>query len=79
VEERLVALGVVSPSELARPGGTIAVDVERGPSLLRMTITVAESARQRETELVRAATQALREFDRRSPVIDVFVRTPSSV
>ena len=79
VDERLTALGVVSPSELARPGGSVAIDVERGPNGLRMTITMAESVRERETELVRAATQALREFDRRSPVIDVFLRTHSSV
>jgi len=74
VAERLIALDVVTPTELMPGTGPIAIDVERGPNMLRMTITIDGSVRDRETELVRAATQALREFDRRSPVLDIVVR-----
>jgi len=39
-----------------------------------MKIELADSVRDREAELVRAATQALRGFDRGAAVIDVSVR-----
>lgn len=74
VTARLVELGVVTPAELGRPGGTVAIDVTRGSNSLRMTIELADSVRDRENEIVRAATQALRDFDRRPAVIDVVVR-----
>jgi hypothetical protein len=75
VQDRLLGLGVLTPADLARPGGIVAIDVERGSLGLRMTLTFDQSARNRETEIVRAATQALRDFDRRAPVIDVVVRS----
>jgi hypothetical protein len=40
-----------------------------------MTIELADSVRDRQIEIVRAATQALRDFDRRPDVIDVAVRS----
>jgi hypothetical protein len=75
VEDRLSVLGVVTPAELERPGGTVAIDVTRGANRLRMTIELADSVRDREAEIVRAATQALRDFDRQPAVIDVAVRS----
>jgi hypothetical protein len=75
VEHRLGVLGVVTPTELERQGGTVAVDVTRGPNRLRMTIRLADTVRDREAEIVRAATQALRDFDRQPAVIDVAVRS----
>jgi hypothetical protein len=39
-----------------------------------MTIELADSVRDRQTEIVRAASQALRDFDRRPAVIDIAVR-----
>jgi hypothetical protein len=75
VRERLVVLGVVAPAELACPGGTIAIDVKRGANALQMTIELAESMRERESEIMQAAKRALRDFDRRSPVIDIVVRS----
>ena len=75
VEDRLVVLGVVSPAELDQPDGTVAIAVERGANQLRMTIELADSARDRQAEIVRAATQALRDFDRRPAVIDIAVQS----
>ena len=75
VADRLVALGVLTPAELARPGGSVAIDVARGANRLQMTIELADPVRDRETEIVRAAAQALRDFDHRPAVIDVAVRT----
>ena len=74
VKDRLVALGVITPTDFACPGGRIAIDVTRGANYLRMTLDLADSVRDRETEIVRAAAQALRDFDRRSAVIDIAVR-----
>jgi hypothetical protein len=74
VKDRLVVLGVVTPAEFACPGGSVAIDVTRAANHLRMTIDLADSVRDRETEIVRAAAQALRDFDRQSAVIDVAVR-----
>jgi hypothetical protein len=75
VEDRLSVLGVVTPAELERPGGTVAIDVTRGANRLRMTIELADSVRDREAEIVRAAAQSLRDFDRRPAVIDIAVRS----
>jgi hypothetical protein len=75
VEDRLVALGVVTPAELGRQTGTVAIDVTRGANRLRMTVGLADTVRDREAEIVRAATQALRDFDRQPAVIDVAVRS----
>lgn len=75
VGDRLVVLGVVSSAELDQPDGTVAIAVERGANRLRMTIELADSVRDRQTEIVRAATQALRDFDRRPAVIDIAVQS----
>ena len=78
VQHRLVVLGVVTPAELDQPDGpdgNVAIAVRRGANRLRMTIELAASMRDRQTEIVRAATQALRDFDRRPAVIDVAVRS----
>jgi hypothetical protein len=75
VKDRLVVLGVVTPGELDQPDGTVAIGVRRGANRLRMTIELADSMRDRQTEIVRAATQALRDFDPRPAVIDVTVRS----
>jgi hypothetical protein len=75
VEDRLVVLGVVTPAELDPLDGTVAIAVRRGANRLRMTIELADSMRDRRTEIVRAATQALRDFDPRPAVIDVAVRS----
>ena len=75
VEQRLIVLGVVTPAELGPLDGTVAIAVERGTNRLRMTIELADSVRDRQTEIVRAATQALRDFDRQPDVIDIAVRS----
>ena len=75
VKDRLVVLGVVTPAELDQPDGTVAIAVRRGANRLRMTIELADSMRDRQTEIVRAATQALRDFDPRPAVIDIAVRS----
>ncbi|HEX4984306.1 MAG TPA: hypothetical protein VFV63_21565 [Ilumatobacteraceae bacterium] len=75
VEDRLCLLGVVTRDELARPGGAVAIDVTRGANRLQMTIELADSVRDREAEIVRAAGQSLRDFDRRPTVIDIAVRS----
>jgi hypothetical protein len=75
VKDRLVVLGVVTPGELDEPDGTVGIAVERGANRLRMTIELADSMRDRQTEIVRAASQALRDFDRRPAVIDIAVRS----
>jgi hypothetical protein len=72
--DRLVALGVVTPAELAGPSRVVTISVERDGDRLLMRVVLAESARDREAEILRAATHALREFDRRVGVIDVVVR-----
>jgi hypothetical protein len=73
VVERLAELGVVRANDLGH-GGTVAIGVTREADRLRMTIDLVDGARDRETEIVRAASQALRDFDRRPAVIDVVVR-----
>ncbi len=73
VAERLVALGVVTPDELRAPGGTVGITVYREPNRLSLTLELADSVRDREGEIVRAARQALRDFDRGPAVIDVLV------
>jgi hypothetical protein len=75
VKDRLVVLGVVTLAELEEPAGMVAIAVERGANRLRMTIELADSMRDRQTEIVRAASQALRDFDRRPAVIDIAVRS----
>jgi hypothetical protein len=75
VEDRLVALGVVAIAELRRPDGVVAIDVQRSPNRLCLTIALADSESDRQGEIVRAASQALRDFDRRAAVIDVTVRS----
>jgi hypothetical protein len=78
VAARLVALGVVAPAELQRPNGTVTISVDRGADRLLMTIELADSVRDREDQIMRTATQALRDFDRRSAVIDIVVRPARS-
>lgn len=73
VVERLVALGVVRPAELQSPGATVGIAVRRDANRLTMTIELADSERHREGEIVRAARQALRDFDPGPSVIDVLV------
>jgi hypothetical protein len=75
VVDRLVALGVIASAELRQPDGTVAIAVQRDANRLRLTIQLADSERDRQAEIVRAATQALRDFDRRPAVIDVTVRS----
>jgi hypothetical protein len=74
VVDRLLSLGVLAFDEVDGPAATIAIAVTRDGGRLHMTIELADSVRDREAELVRAATQALRGFDRRAAVIDVSVR-----
>jgi hypothetical protein len=71
VTHQLVALDVVTPAELA--SGDVVVRVERGPSRLRMVVTLAGTATARRGAIVRAAAAALREHDPVVPVIDVVV------
>ncbi len=75
VADRLIELGVVAPAALRRPDGTVGIAVERDANRLLMTFELADSERCRENEIVRAATQALRDFDRRAAVIDIAVRS----
>jgi hypothetical protein len=74
IVDRLVTLAVVAPAEVRSAAPTIGFEVERGSDRLRLTIRVADAARERAGEIVRAATQALREFDRHAAIIDVAVR-----
>ncbi|HTH05293.1 MAG TPA: hypothetical protein VL916_05460 [Ilumatobacteraceae bacterium] len=69
---RLLETGVVWPVEVAR--GIVDVTVDRGENRLLMTIELSGSARSRRGEIVRAATEALRDFDTRAAVIDIAVR-----
>jgi hypothetical protein len=73
VAERLTGLGVLEESDLGH-GGTVVIDVTREADRLRMTIDLAGAALDREAEIVRAASLALRDFDGRPAVIDVVVR-----
>ncbi len=75
IVSRLVELEVVAPTELQQPDGTIAIAVRRDANRLWLTIELADSERDRQAEIVRAASQALRDFDRRPAVIDVSVRS----
>ena len=74
IEDRLVTLGVLDRPEI-EPAGPVAIVVERSTNRLQMTIELDDSVRDRQTEIVRAATQALRDFDTRPAVIDVAVRS----
>lgn len=69
----LVRLGVVTADEVG-PERAVDVSVVRAPQRLEMTISLEASVARLEGEIVRAAGQALREFDRRVAVIDVRVR-----
>jgi hypothetical protein len=77
VVDHLVELGVVTPGELHGPDATVAIAVRRDADRLSLTIELADSVRDRQAEIVRAARQALRDFDRRPAVIDVTVRAGS--
>jgi hypothetical protein len=74
VIRRLLQLGVVTSDELDPDRGTVGVDVVRSGIRLRLIVVIDSSAASRETEIVRAAQQALREYDRQTRVIDVTVR-----
>ncbi|HEY3485015.1 MAG TPA: hypothetical protein VGK49_06500 [Ilumatobacteraceae bacterium] len=78
IEERLVALGVVDRAEIGR-SGPVTIDVVRSANRLQLTIRLDDAARSRRMEIVRAATQALRDFDPRPAVIDVAVRAAEPV
>jgi hypothetical protein len=69
---RLLETGVLWPIEVER--GIVALTVGRADNRLLMTIELSGSARSRRAEIVRAATEALRRFDPRPPVIDIAVR-----
>jgi hypothetical protein len=77
VVDHLVELGVVTPGELHGPDAAVAIAVRRDADRLSLTIELADSVRDRQAEIVRAARQALRDFDRRPAVIDVTVRAGS--
>jgi len=74
VGDRLVALGLIAPEDLEGPHRTVAITVHREANRLQLTFELADTMRDREREVIRAGTQALREFDRRAAVIDVAVR-----
>ena len=77
VANRLVALGVITRDELEGKDATLTIAVERGTNRLLMTIGLGDQTRDRRTDIVRAATQALRDFDQRVPMIDIVVRNTS--
>jgi hypothetical protein len=79
VGDRLVALGLIAPEDLEGPHRTIAITVDRDVNRLQLTLELADTMRDREREVIRAGTQALREFDRRAAVIDVAVRRRRSI
>jgi hypothetical protein len=72
VTDRLVALDVVSLDDIA--GGGVTFDVDRDGNRLRLSIRLGGDMTHRAGEIVRAATQALRDFDRHVAVIDVALR-----
>jgi hypothetical protein len=74
VAKRLVALGVIARDQLEGEDATLSIAVERGTNRLLMTIGLGDQNRDRRTEIVRAATQALRDFDQRVPVIDIVIQ-----
>jgi hypothetical protein len=74
VIRRLLQLGVVTADELDHERGTIRVEVVRSGERLKLIVELDPTAASRETEIVRAAEQALREYDRQTRVIDVTVR-----
>jgi hypothetical protein len=69
---RLLDTGVLWPIEVER--GIVAITVERQENRLLMTIELSGSARPRRSQIVRAATEALRRFDSKPGVIDIAVR-----
>jgi phage baseplate assembly protein W len=71
---RLLQLGVATSEELDPDRGTVGIEVVRSGSRLRLMVVLDLSVASRETEIVRAAQQALRAFDRQTRVIDVTVR-----
>ena len=71
VAERLVALGVVTRDETTGPDRAVAISVSRDVNRLALRIELADSVRDRQGAIRRAATQALRDFDKRVSVIDV--------
>lgn len=77
VANRLVALGVITRDELEGKDATLTIAVERGTNRLLMTIGLGDQTCDRRTDIVRAATQALRDFDQRVPMIDIVVRNTS--
>ena len=74
VTRRLIQLGVVTADELDHERGTVGVDVVRSGDRLRLIVELDLAAASRQSEIVRAAEQALREYDRQTRVIDVTVR-----
>jgi hypothetical protein len=75
VADHLVALGVVTRDELAVPDAPVAIAVERDGNRLELRIQLTDSTRDREGEIRRAATQALRDFDPHAAVIDISAST----
>jgi hypothetical protein len=78
IVDRLVALGVVTRDEFEGEYAPLAIAVERGAGRLLMTIELGDRNRNRKADIVRAATQALRDFDPGVPVVDIAVRNTSN-
>ena len=79
VGDRLVALGLIAPGDLEGPHRTVTIAVDREVNRLQLTFEFVDMRRDREREVIRAGTQALREFDRGAAVIDVAVRRRESI
>jgi hypothetical protein len=78
VADRLVGLGVIAGEDIEGTDATLAIAVERSTSRLLMTIELGYDQSHRKTDIVRAATQALRDFDPGVAVIDIVVRNQSA-
>jgi hypothetical protein len=74
VKRRLIAHGVLAGAELEGPARTVAIGVERSAARLVLRIELDDLVRHRQADIIRAATQALREYDERAAVIDIAVR-----
>jgi hypothetical protein len=79
VRQRLVAHGVLSEAELEGPAPTVAIGLQRSAARLLLRIELDDGVRHRQEDIIRAATQALREYDERAAVIDIAVQRRESI
>jgi hypothetical protein len=78
VRRDLLELGILSRNDLEGEAPSVTIDIRREPDRLLMTLWLHDDD-EREAQLVKASTEALRRFDPHIRTIDVRVRSTSSV